>query len=330
MKKVLPYLLLLLCAVPALQAQVSASHLGSFDNRKVHLGIQVGYTQSKFDLHYSWNDTLRQTIIGTSSYYSPGFHINAIGELRLSDHLGLRFLPGITLISRDMSYRWSKEYTSTHWKYDEQRTVESVYWETPLELKYRANRYNNFRPYLTAGVSWGFDFASLWKNQNNNDESIIRLNLNDLRFIPSLSFIDRSVVYNDNLGLEYHQNTNPKNNVAGAVYMDLPLMVKLKSSRIMNNIRAYVLAGAQYSLDLTSIAKKRQNNVGYVLRLYPHDFQGIAGVGFDFYCTYFKFAAELKMAFGFVDLKVNDDDYYSQSADYLISRTFMLSFTFES
>ena len=117
----------------------------------------------------------------------------------------------------------------------------------------------------------------------------------DLRFIPTLSFIDRSVVYNDNHSLEYHQNTNPKNNVAGAVYMDLPLMVKLKSSRMMNNIRAYVLAGAQYSLDLTSIAKKQQNNVGYVLRLYPHDFQGIAGVGFDFYCTYFKFATELKM-----------------------------------
>ena len=48
------------------------------------------------------------------------------------------------------------------------------------------------------------------------------------------------------------------------------------------------------------------------------------------FLRYVKFAIELKMAFGFVDLKVNDDDYYSQSADYLISRTFMLSFTFES
>ena len=56
----------------------------------------------------------------------------------------------------------------------------------------------------------------------------------------------------------------------------------------MNNIRAYVLAGAQYSLDLTSIAKKHQNNVGYVLRLHPGDVHAIAGVGFDFYCTYFK------------------------------------------
>lgn len=151
----------------------------------------------------------------------------------------------------------------------------------------------------------------------------------DLRFIPTLSFIDRSVVYNDNHSLEYHQNTNPKNNVAGAVYMDLPLMVKLKSSRMMNNIRAYVLAGAQYSLDLTSIAKKQQNNVGYVLRLYPHDFQGIAGVGFDFYCTYFKFATELKMAFGLRNLLVPDPDIHATTINSLKSKMLMISFTFE-
>jgi hypothetical protein len=151
----------------------------------------------------------------------------------------------------------------------------------------------------------------------------------DLRFIPTLSFIDRSVIYNNNSSLEYHQNTNPKNNVAGAVYMDLPLMVKLKSSRMLNNVRAYVLAGAQYSLDLTSIAKKRQNNVGYVLRLHPHDFQGIAGVGFDFYCTYFKFAAELKMAFGVRNLLVTDPDIHATTINSLKSKVLMISFTFE-
>ncbi len=231
-------MLLLLCALPAAQGQVRASHLGSFDNSKFHWGIQVGYTQSKFDLHYSENDTLRQTIQGVTSYYSPGFHINAIGDMRLSDHLNLRFLPGVTLISRDVAYRWSSAYTSTHWKYDLNRTVESVYWETPLELKYRADRYLDFRPYLTAGASMGADFASMFKNKNNNDESIIRLNRIDLRYT--------------------------------------------------------------------------------------------AGVGFDFFLRYVKFAIEFKMAFGLVNLKVNDDDYYTQSTEDLKSRTFMLSFTFES
>ena len=203
----------MLCLPCAMQGQTRAAFLGSFDNRLLHWGIQVGYTQSKFDLRFSENDTLRQTIQGVTSYYSPGFHINVIGDLRLNDNLNLRLLPGITLISRDMAYSWSEAYTSTHW------------------------RYTNFRPYLTAGASWGFDFASLRKNKNNNDESIIRLNAIDLRYT--------------------------------------------------------------------------------------------AGVGFDFFLRYVKFAIELKMAFGLIDLKVMDDDYYTQSTNSLLSRTFMLSFTFE-
>jgi len=221
----------------SLQGQTRASNLGSFDNRKLHWGIQVGYTRSKFDLHFSENDTLRQNIQGVTSYYCPGFHINVIGDLRLGDHLNLRLLPGITLISRDISYSWSEAYTSTHWKYDLRRTVESVYAEVPLELKFRAKRYTNFRPYLITGGSWGFDVASLFKNKNNNDESIIRLNQIDLRYT--------------------------------------------------------------------------------------------AGGGFDFFLRYVKFAIEFKMAFGLTDLKVQDDDFYTQSTKDLHSRTFMLSFTFE-
>lgn len=219
------------------QSQTRVAHLGSFDERRYHYGIQVGYTQSKFDLHYSEDDDLRQTITGTTSYYSPGFHINVIGDMRLSDYFNLRLLPGVTLISRDLAYNWSDAYTSTHWKYDERRTVESVYGEIPLEIKFRAKRCADFRPYLTAGASWGFDFASLRKNKNNDDESIIRLNAIDLRYTY--------------------------------------------------------------------------------------------GVGFDFFLRYVKFAIELKMAFGLADLKVADDDYYSRSTDDLLSRTFMLSFTFE-
>ena len=230
-------LLLCLMSTHALTAQNSPVHLGRFDERKVHFGIQVGYTQSKFDLHYTDDDAVREDILGTTSYYSPGFHINQINDFRLGDHLNLRLMPGITLISRDMAYVWSDDYTSTHWKYDTRRSVESVYGELPVEFKFRAMRYSDFRPYLIAGASGGFDFASLFKNRNNNDESIIRLK--------------------------------------------------------------------------------------------PWDIRYTMGVGLDFFLPYVKFAIELKMAFGIVDLRVVEDDIYTQSIDYLNSRTFMLSFTFQ-
>ncbi|MCQ2273887.1 MAG: outer membrane beta-barrel protein [Bacteroidales bacterium] len=188
MKKLAYIFILLASTMLHAYGQERPGNLNTFDSRRLHWGIQVGYTQSKFDLHYTQDDSIRHTILGTTSYYSPGFHIHVIGDLRLGEYFNLRLLPGITLISRDMSYNWSEEYTSTHWKYDTKRTVESVYGEIPFELKIRAKRYANFRPYITTGGSWGYDVSSLFKNQNNGDESIIRLNPTDLRYTMGVGF----------------------------------------------------------------------------------------------------------------------------------------------
>ncbi|MCR4965078.1 MAG: PorT family protein [Bacteroidales bacterium] len=149
----------------------------------------------------------------------------------------------------------------------------------------------------------------------------------DLRFIPGLAFGDRIVNYN----IQYstgNQLVTEKH--AESVYLDLPLMIKFKSSRMMNNIRTYVIAGAQYSLDLISAAKKQSSNPQeIILKLYPNDFQGFAGIGFDFYCTYFKFSTELKMSFGFVNLLKEEDNMYATSVTSLKSKILQISFTFE-
>ncbi|MBR4739244.1 MAG: PorT family protein [Bacteroidales bacterium] len=218
-------------------AQGQTGNLGQFDRRLLHYGIQVGYTQSKFDLRYNEDATLRQTLQGTTSYYAPGFHIAVIGDMRLGKWFNLRLLPGVTLVTREISFAWEPAYLSSHHLAEKNRNVESVYGDIPLELKLRSVRYGNFRPYLTAGASYGFDFASLRKNRNQTNQSIIRLQPSDLRYTM--------------------------------------------------------------------------------------------GVGFDVFLTYVKFAIELKMNFGLLDLKVEDPDIYIRSFDYLRTRTFMLSFTFE-
>ena len=53
------------------------------------------------------------------------------------------------------------------------------------------------------------------------------------------------------------------------------------------------------------------------------------GLGFDVFLRYVKFAIDLKVTFGFPNLKVEDPDIYIRAFDYLNSRTVMLSFTFE-
>ena len=125
----------------------------------------------------------------------------------------------------------------------------------------------------------------------------------DLRFIPGLSFGDRVVRYTI-LYPDASQLITKKR--IESVYLDLPLLVKFKSSR-MHNVRAYVIAGAQYSLDLISAAKKKNSNPNEImLKLYPHDVQAQVGVGIDFYCTYFKFTTECSLIYFIISVTTGD------------------------
>lgn len=173
-------LLVFVCFSSPARSQIG--NLMSFDDRLLHYGIQIGYTQSKFDLDLAGDDAIRQDALGVLSFYTAGFHISVIGDMRLGHYFNLRFLPGITIINRDLNYSWETAFYESHPLIEQKRAVESVYGDLPIELKFRSWRWNNFRPYVTVGASYGFDFASLRKNKNNNNESIIRLNSHDFRY----------------------------------------------------------------------------------------------------------------------------------------------------
>lgn len=148
----------------------------------------------------------------------------------------------------------------------------------------------------------------------------------DLRFIPGLAFGDRQVRYS----LQYYDGNEyvTIKNIE-SVYLDFPLMVKFKSSR-MHNVRAYVVGGVQYSRDLISNARKQASNPRETyVKIYPDDFQAQVGVGFDFYLTYFKFSTEFKMSFGLNNILKMEPNMFATSVTSLKSRIIQISFLFE-
>lgn len=149
----------------------------------------------------------------------------------------------------------------------------------------------------------------------------------DLRIIPGLSFGDRYINYT----IRYASGTELVTaKSVESVYLDIPILIKYKSSRMLNNVRAYVVAGGQYSFDMISAKKKKAPEHGdVVLKLNPHDVQAQVGVGFDFYCTYFKFSTELKMSFGFMNMLVPEENMYATSVTSLKSKNLQISFIFE-
>lgn len=148
-----------------------------------------------------------------------------------------------------------------------------------------------------------------------------------LRFIPTLSFQERVLNYT-------FVNPDPDGKPivleerVGSTNLDFPLMVQFRTLRV-NNFAAYVLAGAQFTLDLQSLEKASQNTVDPFIKIKKKDYEGQIGAGVEFFAPYFKLGIEVKYSTGFNNVFIQDNTESSRPIDKLINNTLWLSFIFE-
>lgn len=151
----------------------------------------------------------------------------------------------------------------------------------------------------------------------------------DLRFVPTLSFGERSIKYILKAGIG-DEVTYVKR--VESTYIDFPITLKYKSKRLpgrWNNSRVFVMGGFRYSLDLASQKEKKGVSNDVVIKLNPHDFMGTLGVGFDFFLPYFKFGIELQMAYGMLNLMSKEPNIYNTNIDRMNSKMAWITLTFE-
>jgi hypothetical protein len=147
----------------------------------------------------------------------------------------------------------------------------------------------------------------------------------DFRFLPTLSFGERSLIYQiKNLAADsIYERTKP----VESTLLEFPLLLKFKSQR-HGNYRAYVLGGFKPTIDLAS-QDKVDSRGEKLLKLKRNDYHYEIGMGFDFYSQYFKFSPEIKLAFGMRNLMIPEGNIYTSGVEKLTSRAIYLSFTFE-
>ncbi len=149
----------------------------------------------------------------------------------------------------------------------------------------------------------------------------------DLRFTPGLAFGERTLDYTfKSVSIEKDTVMHHQINIV-STHVDFPFSVKFKSKRA-KNFRAYVLGGGKFSIDLASRSERNQDNL---VQLNRYDFMAEFGVGFDYYMSFFKFGIELKMSYGFNELKQEPEvnDIFNRGIRSLRSKNFMISLTFE-
>ena len=177
----------------------------------------------------------------------------------------------------------------------------------------------------------------------------------DLRFIPSFS-----IAHDINLFYRFAEeipDPNPSKSdtwnklITRKIechYINFPLLVKFKSSR-MHNARIFALAGGQVSINMMSaknnkipIVDPKGVKAEIIPIIKPYNVQIKGGLGFDFYTTYFKFTTEFNVSFGVINLlenekKIKDKDNISNYTTSPIvtglksmkSKIFMISFLIE-
>lgn len=149
-----------------------------------------------------------------------------------------------------------------------------------------------------------------------------------LRFLPSITFQEkliryRFLKYGGTLEQPYINDER-----VGHVYLDFPLMLQLRTMRY-NNFAAYVLGGAQYSLDLQSQEKATQSDLDPFLKFKKHDFQFQVGGGVEFFFPFFKMGLEIKMSQSFKSTFIRDNTFISNPIDRMLQRTWSFSLIFE-
>ena len=100
--------------------------------------------------------------------------------MRINDYFDLRFEPGLYITNRDLTFP-EEYFTDLGYTYDDsdlKREVKSTYIHLPLIVKFSSKRINNFKPFITGGVSMSLNLNSNENNTQDNHNGQFRMTKN--------------------------------------------------------------------------------------------------------------------------------------------------------
>jgi len=161
MKRISILFLLALMTVAVIGQERKVQNKPYIDLRPLHFGISIGLNMQDVE----FRNVGPQTIVmpdGTSmpgyvlcdaDMWNPGFSVGVVTELRLHQHLSLRVTPTMHFGSKHLVYRNMLEKTESGRPVETTQELKNTYLSVPVGIKFSAERFNNYRPYLIAGVS---------------------------------------------------------------------------------------------------------------------------------------------------------------------------------
>ena len=183
MKKSFISILFLITVFCSFGQKQKVKYLTTFDDKLIHFGFTLGLNTLDFNIaNYnpiSQNpDFIPHEDINPGDFiYSdvatlaPGFTVAIVSSLRLTEHLDLRFLPGLSFGERKLTFNVPvRDINDPYEENTEYYSVKSTFLDFPLLIKYKAKRINNDRPFVIFGGAYRQDIS------RTAQEDLIKLN----------------------------------------------------------------------------------------------------------------------------------------------------------
>lgn len=138
-------------------------NLENFDKYRIHWGYYLGF--NSYDFKFNYNIAGQDVLVKSTN----GFNVGLIGDLKIIDHINLRFEPGLAFGNRLLTF------SNFSTKSQRERAVTSTYIHLPLLLKFSAERAGNIRPFVVGGFSKSLNLSSNFKSKDDNSTGVFRM-----------------------------------------------------------------------------------------------------------------------------------------------------------
>ena len=138
-------LLLPLCAVAQERKVQNKPYI---DFRRLHYGFFIGFHAQ--DMEFANNGFVTEngeTWYADIANYNPGFSVGVLADLRLNTYLSLRAIPTMHFGQNTVYFREQNSGETS------KQSLKTTYIAVPVHVKFTAERFNNYRPYVVTGVS---------------------------------------------------------------------------------------------------------------------------------------------------------------------------------
>ena len=181
--RIIVIFVLLLAAISMAAQQRVVQNKPYIDLRQLHFGISLGLHIQDAELtnigpqtfELPEGGTMDGNVLCDVDNWNPGFSVGVLADLRLSKHFSLRVLPTMHFGQKHLVFRNLNELTETGRPVEETQDLKNTYISVPVDLKFAAERFNNYRPYIIAGVNPMLNLAG-------KDQEYVQLKRQELMF----------------------------------------------------------------------------------------------------------------------------------------------------